>query len=236
MTGCRRGATRCRGRPPAAWRPGGRCLVLEARAPRRIERSRPRASARQPARFRASHGRPRAAPQNPSRAEHDLAPPEILPIDSTKTFVGINSNYYDENWRLMEWRDVSRSWNWAAALTMGGWLAYRRLYDHAVLHAVWLTLLILLALSGTPLSARAARPADRRRALGVYGNALYRRRFRRAAGGRRAPRRRVSGTARPCWLRPAAPIARAVWLMAAAMAARDRLPGRLSPVAGRRPA
>ena len=119
--------------------------------------------------------------KNRSGAEHDLASPEILPIDSTKTFVGINSNYYDESWRLMEWRDVSRSWNWAAALSLGGWLAYRRLYDHAVLHAAWLTLLILLVLSGTPIRLVVLVQLIVAVLLGVYGNVLYRRRFRRAA-------------------------------------------------------
>ena len=38
----------------------------------------------------------------------------------------------------MEWHGAQRSWNWAAALSLGGWLAYRRLYDYAALHSVWL--------------------------------------------------------------------------------------------------
>jgi hypothetical protein len=110
-------------------------------------------------------------------AEH----PEVLPLDSTKTFVGPNGTYYDESWRLMEWRDANRSWNWTAALSLGGWLAYRRLYDHAVLHSVWLTLLLLLALSGTPLRLLVTVQIMVAVLLGVYGNALYRRRFRQAA-------------------------------------------------------
>jgi hypothetical protein len=106
---------------------------------------------------------------------------EVLPLDSTKTFVGPNSTYYDEMWRTMEWRRRYRSWNWPAALTMGGWLAYRRLYDHAILQAVWLTLIALLALSGTPVKLLAMAQLIVAGLLGVYGNALYRIRFRRAA-------------------------------------------------------
>jgi hypothetical protein len=81
----------------------------------------------------------------------------------------------------MEWRGAQRSWNWAAALSLGGWLAYRRLYDHAALHAVWLILLILVALSGTPIRLLLMIQVIVAVLLGVYGNALYRRRFRQAA-------------------------------------------------------
>jgi Protein of unknown function (DUF2628) len=154
--------------------------------------------------------------KNRSGAEHDLASPEILPIDSTKTFVGLNSNYYDESWRLMEWRDVSRSWNWAAALTLGGWLAYRRLYDHAMLHAAWLTLLILLALSGTPIALVLLVQLSVAVLLGGYGNVLYRRRFRRAAAV--AARHDGEYPAKLATLAAAGGTdARAVWIMAAAM-------------------
>ena len=107
--------------------------------------------------------------------------PERLPLDLTKTFVGPNGTYYDESWRLMEWHGAQRSWNWAAALSLGGWLAYRRLYDHAALHSVWLILLILLALSGTPIRLLLMIQLVVAVLLGVYGNALYRRRFRQAA-------------------------------------------------------
>jgi hypothetical protein len=107
--------------------------------------------------------------------------PGLLPLDLTKTFVGPNGTYYDESWRLMEWRGEHRSWNWAAALSLGGWLAYRRLYDHAALHSVWLILLILLALSGTPIRLLLTVQVIVAVLLGVYGNSLYRRRFRQAA-------------------------------------------------------
>jgi Protein of unknown function (DUF2628) len=117
--------------------------------------------------------------QDPTLEDADR--PEVLPLDLTKPFVGPNGTYYDESWRMMEWRGANRSWNWAAALTLGGWLAYRRLYDHAVLHSVWLTLLILLALSGTPIKLLLLVQVVVAVLLGVYGNALYRQRFRRAA-------------------------------------------------------
>jgi hypothetical protein len=115
------------------------------------------------------------------RVEDNAERPEILPLDLSKTFVGPNGTYYDESWRLMEWRNANRSWNWAAALSLGGWLAYRRLYDHVVLHSVWLTLLMLLALSGTPIKLLALIQVVVAVLLGVYGNALYRQRFRQAA-------------------------------------------------------
>jgi hypothetical protein len=140
----------------------------------------------------------------------------VLPLDSTKTFVGRNSNYYDETWRLMEWRNRNRSWNWASALSMGGWLAYRRLNDHAVLHSVWLTLLVLLALSGTPIKLLALVQLIVAVLLGLYGNALYRTRFRRAAEA--AARHDGDYPAQLAMLAAAGGTApRAVWLMGLAM-------------------
>jgi hypothetical protein len=140
-------------------------------------RSRLRAFAklRQAAEAGAEGGAPEA------RGEDEAAGAEVPPLDLTKTFVGPNGTYYDESWRLMEWRGANRSWNWAAALSLGGWLAYRRLYDHAVLHAVWLTLLILLAMSGTPIRLLMVLQIIVALLLGVYGNAAYRQRFRQAA-------------------------------------------------------
>lgn len=105
----------------------------------------------------------------------------VLPLDFSKTFVGANATHYDECWRLMEWRGRHYSWNWAAALTFGGWLAYRRLYGYALLHSVWLGLLLLLAVNGASLALLASLQVAVALILGLYGNALYRRRFRRAA-------------------------------------------------------
>jgi hypothetical protein len=105
----------------------------------------------------------------------------VLPLDASKTFVGANATHYDECWRLMEWRRTNCSWNWPAALTFGGWLAYRRLYGYALLHSVWLGLLLLLAARGTSILLLAALQVAVAVILGLYGNALYRRRFRGAA-------------------------------------------------------
>ena len=45
------------------------------------------------------------------QVEDDAAGAERLPLDLAKTFVGPNGTYYDESWRLMEWRGAQRSWN-----------------------------------------------------------------------------------------------------------------------------
>ena len=123
----------------------------------------------------------------PSRSEITFADqyidePEITPVNSTKTFVGSNGTYYDEHWRFMEWRGRRRSWNWAAALTFGGWLAYRRMYPAAALFVIWLGLLVALAVNGVLLWPSGGRPGGRCSSpWGAYGNVLYMRRFRRAA-------------------------------------------------------
>jgi hypothetical protein len=110
-----------------------------------------------------------------------LNPDAVLPFDSTKTFVGPNGTYYDERWRWMEWRGKNRSWNWSAALTLGGWLAYRRLYALAVLYLGWLAGLLLLALNGASLQLLAVVFLAVAAIVGLYGNTLYQQRFRRMA-------------------------------------------------------
>lgn len=112
---------------------------------------------------------------------NDAGPAAVLPLDFSKTFVGVNGSHYDECWRLMEWRGKNRSWNWSAALTLGGWLAYRRLYGYALLHFLWLGLLLLLAVNGASIPLLASLQVAVALALGLYGNMLYRRRFRKAA-------------------------------------------------------
>lgn len=142
----------------------------------------------------------------------------VLPLDFAKTFVGANATHYDESWRLMEWRDRNHSWNWAAALTFGGWLAYRRLYGYAALHVVWLGLLLLLAVNGVPLLPLASLQIAVALLLGVYGNALYRRSFRKAATA--AAEREGEHPARLALLRAAGGVdVRAPWIMAVAVIA-----------------
>jgi hypothetical protein len=176
-----------------------------------------RSSLRAFARLRRDAEADAAERLQPPRAESDPNYPEVLPLDSTKTFVGPNGTYYDESWRLMEWRGANRSWNWAAALSLGGWLAYRRLYDHAVLHSAWLTLVILLALSGTPIKLLVLAQVIVAQLLGAYGNALYRQRFRQAAEA--AARHEGEYAAQLAALGAAGGTDRcAVWLMIAAMA------------------
>jgi hypothetical protein len=103
----------------------------------------------------------------------------IVPVDSAKTFVGPNGTYYDERWRWMEWRGLNRSWNWAAALTFGGWLAYRRFYALSALYLGWLGLLLLLMLGGAPWRLVAVLALIVAALVGFYGNTLYQLRFRR---------------------------------------------------------
>lgn len=140
----------------------------------------------------------------------------VLPLDASKTFVGANATHYDECWRLMEWRRTNCSWNWPAALTFGGWLAYRRLYGYALLHSVWLGLLLFLVARGTSILLLAALQVAVAVILGLYGNALYRRRFRGAAlnaalheGNHRA---RLASLAEAGGVDP-----RAVWILGLAM-------------------
>jgi hypothetical protein len=133
-------------------------------------------------------GRPRppdADPVPPPIGPAGLpAPPEgelILPIDSAKTFIGPNGTYYDDHWRWMDWMGRARSWNWAAATTFGGWLAYRRLHRMAALHLVWLGLLLAAALNGVPMPLIGGLLVVGAVVLGLYGNTLYFRRFKQAA-------------------------------------------------------
>ena len=107
--------------------------------------------------------------------------PPVLPFDSTKVFVGPNGTYYDERWRWMEWRGRNRSWNWCAALTFGGWLAYRRLYALATAYLGWLGVLVLMLLHDVSLQLAALAQLAIAVTVGVYGNRLYQARFRRAA-------------------------------------------------------
>jgi hypothetical protein len=122
-----------------------------------------------------------AEPARITFADQYVDEPDITPLDSTKTFVGTNGTYYDERWRFMEWRNRRRNWNWAAALSFGGWLAYRRMYLAAAVFVIWLGLLVALAVNGVLVWPLVAAQVIALLALGGYGNALYMMRFRRAA-------------------------------------------------------
>jgi hypothetical protein len=125
-------------------------------------------------------GRLRHPPASaPAPAPADQPQHAVMPVDSAKTFVGPNGTYYDERWRWMEWRGLNRSWNWSAALSFGGWLAYRRFYALAALYLGWLGLLLMLALGGAPLRLLAVLALIVAALVGFYGNVLYQQRFRR---------------------------------------------------------
>jgi len=107
---------------------------------------------------------------------------QVGPVDfSAKAFVGPNATYYDDRWRWMEWQGRQQSWNWAAAAGFGAWLAYRRMHAYAAIYGVWLVLLLVLALSGTPLRLLALLQLGVALGLGLYGNTLYRQYFRQRA-------------------------------------------------------
>jgi Protein of unknown function (DUF2628) len=141
--------------------------------------------------------------------------PLVLPLDSTKTFVGPNGTYYDERWRLMEWQGSDRSWNWSAALTFGGWLAYRRLYGLATVYLGWVAGLLLLLLHDAPVRLVALAQLGVAITVGLYGNRLYMAQFRRAAW--RVARRHDEHAARLHALASQGGVdRRAVWVMALA--------------------
>ena len=166
-----------------------------------------------------------AEPSEITFADQYIDEPEIMPVDSTKTFVGTNGTYYDEHWRFMEWRDRRRNWNWAAALTFGGWLAYRRMYPAAALFVIWLGLLVALAVNGVLLWPLVVAQLVAAPGLGSYGNVLYMMRFRRRPWRpRRATASTRTGSTR--WPAPAAPAGSAVCLMGIAGLAAGRRGGR----------
>ncbi len=116
----------------------------------------------------------------PSGVPPAAKPPDKVPIDSSKTFVGHNGNYYDESWRWMDWRGTRQSWNWPAALSLGHWFAYRRLYVLAGLHLLWLASLAAAAVNDVPILGLVLSALLVTGLAGVYGNTLYFRAFRRA--------------------------------------------------------
>jgi hypothetical protein len=145
--------------------------VGEGQAPRRFGRLRPRHEDEPPA--NSDDGLP--------SGEDAGIGQDVTPFDSAKTFVGPNGTYYDERWRWMEWRGKEHSWNWAAALSFGVWLAYRRLYFSAALFYVWLMAVLAMALSGINLRLLAIAHVIVAVLVGRYGNTLYRQRFRSRA-------------------------------------------------------
>ena len=119
-------------------------------------------------------------PVTPSGVPPPAAVPSKLPIDSAKTFVGLNGTYYDESWRWMDWRGTRRSWNWPAALSFGHWFAYRRLYGFATAHLLLFAGLAAAIVNNFPIIALILPVLAMIGLAGVYGNTLYFLSFRRA--------------------------------------------------------
>ncbi|MEM9442825.1 MAG: hypothetical protein AAGA73_20475 [Pseudomonadota bacterium] len=137
------------------------------------ERERPDSLTPVPALFSARAGRPSGMPP-PATA------PDKVPIDSAKTFVGVNGTYYDESWRWMDWRGTRQSWNWPAALSFGHWFAYRRLYGWATIHLFWFAILTAAIVNNIPVIALTLPIFALTGLTGIYGNTLYFLSFRRA--------------------------------------------------------
>jgi hypothetical protein len=133
----------------------------------------------------------------PDRAEVRLRHPrnEGEPIDTPRAFIGEHASFYDEKWRWMEWQGRHTSWNAAAALALGFWAAFRKLYGVAAGQLAWVALVAAWLASGGPWLPLL---------LGWYGNWLYYRHFlhvaRRAyaaeatAAGREQALRAAGGT------------------------------------------
>lgn len=107
-------------------------------------------------------------------------PPNKVPVDSSKIFVGRNGTFYDESWRWMDWRGTYRSWNWPAALTVGHWFAYRRLYKLAGLFLMSIAGLAIAAVNQVPIIAVGAAAILLAGLSGLYANILYFQVFRKA--------------------------------------------------------
>lgn len=103
-------------------------------------------------------------------------------IDAPRAFLGPNASYYDECWRWMDWTDRRTSWNSSAALSLGVWFAYRRMYPIALLNLAWLITAVALGLAGFPVLILLAVQVLLSIAQGAFANTLYLRHFHRRAG------------------------------------------------------
>lgn len=107
-------------------------------------------------------------------------PPGKVSVDSSKTFIGPNGTYYDEAWRWMDWRGTKKSWNWSAALTVGHWFAYRRLFGLATVSVVWLMALTAAVVNNVHIGIVIVLLALTVVMIGQYANILYFTSFRRS--------------------------------------------------------
>jgi hypothetical protein len=98
-----------------------------------------------------------------------------------RTFVGPNADYYVGKWRSMEAQNKAYSWNWAAFLLSIYWMAYRKMFQPALIAAGAVLLLVIVGMLMPPIAA-----LTNLLVLGVAGgvgwrgNTLYRDHVRRS--------------------------------------------------------
>ena len=55
----------------------------------------------------------------------------ILENEASKIFVGKNYDYFLRKWEIAEQKKSKTSWNWAAFVFGGAWMAYRKMYIYS---------------------------------------------------------------------------------------------------------
>jgi hypothetical protein len=70
-----------------------------------------------------------------------------------RTFVGPNADQYLGKWRIMEAHNKAHSWNWAAFLLSIYWMAYRKMFQPALLAAGAVLLLVVVGMLMPPIAA-----------------------------------------------------------------------------------
>ena len=93
---------------------------------------------------------PAASVHNPTLAAQPVETP--MPVTGQfdeqlmRTFVGPNADYYLGKWRAMEAQNKAFSWNWAAFLLSIYWLAYRKMFQPALIAAGAVLLLVIVGM------------------------------------------------------------------------------------------
>ena len=122
-------------------------------------------------------GWPMEAPERAPEVRLRHPRSEGEPIDTPRAFIGEHASFYDEKWRWMEWQGRRTSWNPAAALALGFWAAFRKLYGLAASQLVWVALVGAWLASGGPWLPLVVMHLVLALLLGWYGNWLYYRHF-----------------------------------------------------------
>ena len=104
-----------------------------------------------------------------------------LTKDEAEAFIGKNSSFYLEKWKLHS-ESTLKGWNWAALFFSIEWMAYRKMYAEAIL-SFMLVLTISFGISaififgiGADFSFTLGRIVGdiSRLSAGIFGNYLYR--------------------------------------------------------------